>query len=385
MPSTQIKTPTMSVVDAYTTRINSGEFQIDPVQLELAKRLDALAGEIASHRLASKSSALGWLFNKNKKKEPVKGLYIWGSVGRGKSMLMDLFFQNISFGPKRRVHFHDFMEDAQQRIHLHRQAFKEGKTKEEDPIPPVARDLAKDAMLLCFDEFSVTDIADAMILGRLFQGLFNSGVVIVATSNVAPDNLYKDGLNRQRFLPFIELLKSHSEVYELDARTDYRLETLSKAPVYLAPLGAKAEQSMNAIWERMTGESSQDLSVEKATTLKVKGRKVHVPRGVEGHARFDFKDLCDLPLGSQDYLAIARNFHTVFVENVPMMDLSYRNQAKRFINLIDTLYDQKIKLIISAAANPHALYSGKSGTEAFEFERTASRLIEMQSIKYLSE
>lgn len=385
VPLTQVNITPMSVQDAYKERINSGEFQIDSVQVDLAKRLDELIEEISSRKLASKSSSLGWLFSKNKKKEQVKGLYIWGSVGRGKSMLMDIFFHNIAFGPKRRVHFHDFMEDAQQRIHLHRQAFKEGKAKEEDPIPPVARDLAKEAMLLCFDEFTVTDIADAMILGRLFQGLFKEGAVIIATSNVAPDNLYKDGLNRQLFLPFIELLKSRCDVYELDARTDYRLEKLSKAPVYLAPLGDKADRSLNIVWERMTGEAPDQFEVDKSTTLSVKGREVNVPRAIEGHARFDFTDLCDLPLGSQDYLAIARNFHTVFVENVPMMDLSHRNMAKRFINLIDTLYDQKIKLIISAAANPHALYSGKSGTEAFEFERTASRLIEMQSVKYLSE
>ncbi|MGB7285465.1 MAG: cell division protein ZapE [Salaquimonas sp.] len=374
----------MTVEEAYLSRIKEGEFQIDPIQLELAKRLDELASTLVVNRLASKSSSLGWLFNKNQKKQASKGLYIWGSVGRGKSMLMDLFFLNIAFGPKRRVHFHDFMEDAQQRIHEHRQAYKNGKTKEEDPIPPVARDLAKEAMLLCFDEFSVTDIANAMILGRLFQGLFNAGATIVATSNVAPDNLYKDGLNRQRFIPFIDLLKTHCEVYELDARTDYRLEKLSKAPVYMAPLGPKSEQAMDLIWQRMTGGRINDDKADDVT-LKVKGRKVDVPRSFEGHARFDFADLCDRPLGSQDYLAIARNYHTIFIDNVPLMDLSHRNQAKRFINLIDTLYDQKIKLIISADANPHALYAGKSGIEAFEFERTASRLIEMQSVKYLSE
>lgn len=379
MPNREEISQKVTVEDAYKRRIEAGEFQSDPVQVILAQRLDRLMAEISAGRLANKSSSLGWLFSKRRRIEPIKGLYIWGSVGRGKSMLMDMFYDMAGLEKKRRAHFHDFMEDAQNRIHEQRLAFKEGRTKEEDPIPPVARALAEEAELLCFDEFSVTDIADAMILGRLFQGLFGEGVVIVATSNVAPDNLYKDGLNRQRFVPFIELLKLHCDVFELDARTDYRLEKLSRAPVYLAPLGPKARKSMDEAWQRMVAGLREVPSL-----LSVKGRQVKVPRSADGHARFDFADLCDKPLGAQDYLAIARAFHTVFIENVPMMDLSMRNQAKRFINLIDTLYDQKIRLVISAEANPHALYSGKSGTEAFEFERTASRLIEMQSRDYLS-
>lgn len=380
MPGSKFSKLEISVEAAYLERVQSGEFQLDEVQLELAVRLDQLRKALEAQPVAAKSSALGWLLSRKAKKHPITGLYIWGSVGRGKSVLMDMFFQYTRFEPKRRVHFHDFMEDAQQRIHQHRLDFKEGKTKEEDPIPPVARAVAAEAMLLCFDEFSVTDIADAMILGRLFQGLFNAGTVIVATSNVAPDDLYRDGLNRQRFFPFIELLKSRCAEFRLDARTDYRLEKLSRAPVYMAPLGEKATKGMNAAWAAMTGDGEG-----AETSITVKGRKVVVPKAHDGVARFSFEDLCGKPLGSQDYLALARKFHTIFIDNVPIMAIEHRNMAKRFINLIDTLYDQGIKLVVSAEANPHALYNGKSGTESFEFERTASRLIEMQSENYLAE
>jgi cell division protein ZapE len=369
----------IAIEDAYRERIHMGELQLDRVQLELAMRLEALRLALEDSRLSSKSSSLGWLFNKRQKKEKLKGLYIWGSVGRGKSMLMDLFFANVEFTPKRRVHFHDFMADAQERIHQHRQDHLAGKNKEEDPIPPVAAGMAREAMLLCFDEFSVTDIADAMILGRLFKVLFEKGVVVIATSNVAPDDLYRDGLNRQRFLPFITILKDHCEVVELDARTDYRLEKLSKAPVYLAPLGPKAKSAMDEAWRRMTGGAD-----ETSETLVIKGRKLDASRVHDGLARFTFAELCQKPLGAQDYLAIARRFHTVFIDDIPMMGLSDRNAAKRFINLIDAFYDQKIRLVVTAAANPHALYQGKTGTEAFEFQRTASRLIEMQSAEYLA-
>lgn len=379
MPGTSSDTPRLSIGDAYSRRISSGELQSDPVQQELAVRLEEIRLALEARKLSSKSSSLGWLFSKRQKTATQKGLYVWGSVGRGKSMMMDLFFARTDFTPKRRVHFHDFMADAQERIHLHRQEHLAGKNKEDDPIPPVARELAREAMLLCFDEFSVTDIADAMILGRLFQGLFREGAVIVATSNVAPDDLYRDGLNRQRFIPFIDLLKENCDVFELDARTDYRLEKLSKAPVYLAPLGPRAAKAMDDAWLRMIGGNQ-----EKPETLTIKGRKLKISRAFEGLARLTFAELCQKPLGAQDYLAIARRFHTVFVESVPMMGQEDRNAAKRFINLIDAFYDQKIKLVISAAANPHALYQGKSGTEAFEFQRTASRLIEMQSTEYLA-
>lgn len=368
-----------AVLQAYLARVHEGALEEDPVQRRLAIRLDELSQALENSRLSSKSSSLGWLFSRGRNRETVKGLYIWGSVGRGKSMMMDLFFANTRFEPKRRAHFHDFMADAQARIHEHRQAFKRGEVKQEDPIPPVARAMARQAKLLCFDEFSVTDIADAMILGRLFEAMFRERVVVVATSNVAPDDLYRDGLNRQLFLPFIELIKSHCEVWELDARTDYRLEKLARAPVYIAPLGEKAARAMEAAWKRLAGpgEDSQE-------TLTVKGRKLAVQRVRDGVARFSFEELCARPLGAQDYLAIARRFHTIFIEDVPIMGLAERNLAKRFINLIDALYDNRNRLVISAAANPHALYQAQSGVEAFEFQRTASRLIEMQSEAYMA-
>lgn len=359
--------------------VDAGELQSDLVQVELAARLDVLIERLANKSLSRKSSSLGWLFAKKAKVEPIIGLYIWGSVGRGKSMLMDLFYSLLPNKAKRRVHFHEFMADVQERIYAHRQAFKEGKTKEEDPIPPVARALASEASVLCFDEFSVTDIADAMILGRVFKGLYEAGTVVVATSNVAPDDLYKDGLNRALFLPFIGVLKDNCEVYELDARTDYRLEKLSNAPVYIAPLGKKAGIAFAGQWESMTAGLEP-----KSTFIERKGRKIEVPMAANGVARFTYNGLCDVPLGAADYLAIAKEYHTIFIENVPIMNLSVRNQAKRFILLIDALYDQKKRVVISAEANPHALYQGVSGTEAFEFQRTASRLIEMQSTDYLA-
>ena len=370
---------TGAVSSLLAARIRKGEIEQDPVQATLARKLDDLAAKLETRTLASKSSSLGWLFSRQKKAEPIRGLYIHGAVGRGKSMLMDLFFRSVNLKKKRRAHFHDFMADAQERIHRQRQAFKNGETKEEDPMPPVARELAAEAMLLCFDEFTVTDIADAMILGRLFKGLFEAGVVVVATSNVAPDDLYKDGLNRQLFLPFIGILKTHCSVHWLDARTDYRLEKLSKAPVYISPLGDEAEIAMEEAWQRMTAGSPAAPG-----ELEVKGRKVPVPMAAGGSARFTFADLCEQPLGARDYLAITRNYHTVFVENVPLMDRSVQNHAKRFINLIDTLYDNGTRLVISAEGPPEALYSANSGTEAFEFSRTVSRLHEMQSVEYLA-
>jgi len=367
---------TKTVESVYLSKVDKGELDADPVQLELAKRLDLLKTRLEARQTSKTSSSLGWLFAK--KQEPLRGLYIWGSVGRGKSMLMDQFFELVRFEPKRRVHFQDFMAEAQERLNVQRSAYKEGKTREEDPIPPVAKAMAAKARLLCFDEFSITDIADAMIIGRLFKGLFEAGVVVVTTSNVRPSDLYKDGLNRQRFIPFLELLLARVDIFELDADTDYRLEKLSQASVYNAPIGPKADHKMDQAWQTMTGGTKA-----KPDSISLKGRKIRVPQAVDGHARFSFADLCEKPLGSEDYLAIARRYHTVFIDHVPIMELSQRNHAKRFINLIDAFYDKGIKVVISAAASPHALYQPKSGIEAFEFERTASRLIEMQSIEYL--
>jgi cell division protein ZapE len=364
----------------YDALIASGEITEDPVQRAAVRELDLLNTRLAETRLASKKSSLGWLFasKKNQIWSSVQGLYMWGGVGRGKTMLMDLFHEVTVIRRKRRVHFHEFMTDVHERIHAHRQAHKRGEVKGDDPIPPVAEQIADETRLLLFDEFSVTDIADAMILGRLFTQLFEKGVIVVATSNVEPSKLYKDGLNRQLFLSFIEMLISRVEVLHLDSSTDYRLEKLAGAPVYITPL-AEAEAQMDVLFAKLT-HGMKPHSEE----LENKGRKIQVPCVAAGAARFSFDDLCMQPLGASDYLRIAHAYGTVFLDNVPVLSRSRRNEAKRFINLIDTLYDNGIKLVVSAEAEPQDLYVGEDGTEAFEFDRTASRLIEMRSEAYLA-
>jgi cell division protein ZapE len=369
-----------TIAQRYRHLAETGEIAGDPAQLAIVAALDRLIEEIATKRLAHKGSALGWLFGKRREtKAPVKGLYIHGGVGRGKTMLMDMFFDLVPVRRKRRAHFNDFMTDVHDRIQRHRQARREGTVKEDDPIPPVARDLAAQAWVLCFDEFTVTDIADAMILSRLFSALFAEGVVLVATSNVAPENLYRDGLNRQLFLPFIATLQRNTDVMTLDSDTDYRLEKLGRMPVYTTPLGPKADRRMDQAWAAMT-----DGREEHAVNIDLMGRQLHVPRAAGAAARMSFADLCDAPLGARDYLALAGRFDTLFIDGIPIMDQTRRNPTKRFILLIDTLYDRHIKLVASAEASPDKLYAGRSGiTEAFEFERTASRLFEMQSRDWL--
>lgn len=367
-----------SLVQRYSDLAAGGELEHDTRQVEVARALDTLLHEITTKRLAAKTSALGWLFAKRAEKETTRGLYIHGGVGRGKTMLMDMFFDLLPAKRKRRVHFNVFMADVHDRIHRHRQALKNGETNDNDPVPPVAKALAAEAWVLCFDEFSVTDIADAMILSRLFSALFARGVVLVATSNVAPDDLYSDGLNRGLFTPFITLLKRHVRVLSLGGDTDYRLQRLNRMPVYITPLGAEAEREMEAAWSAVT-----DGKEIAPADLELKGRKVHVPLSTKQAARFDFADLCEKPLAARDYNAIADRYEVIFVDNIPVMDRAKRNEAKRFILLIDTLYDRGKRLIASAAALPHALYTEKSGAEAFEFERTASRLIEMQGRDWL--
>ena len=368
-----------TVRQRYDHFVQGGAVERDPAQERIVAALDRLIDEISAKRLAHKSSALGWLFAaKRQPREPVKGLYIHGGVGRGKTMLMDMFFELLPVRRKRRVHFNDFMADVQDRIQKHRQARKEGTVKEDDPIPPVARALADEAWVLCFDEFSVTDIADAMILSRLFSALFAGGVVLVATSNVAPENLYRDGLNRQLFLPFISLLERNAHVMTLDAEKDYRQEKLNRLPVYVTPDDAAADRALDDAWKAMTqGQPTGEV------TLTLKGRQLVVPRAAGDAARFSFADLCEKPLGARDYLAIAGRFSTVFIDHVPVLGEGKRNEAKRFILLIDTLYDHRMRLVLSAAAPPEALYTAKRGTEVFEFERTASRLVEMQSRDWL--
>ncbi|MEL6436139.1 MAG: cell division protein ZapE [Pseudomonadota bacterium] len=371
--------PGDSVASRYIELIEDGVIERDPAQEAIVEQLDALNLAIGSMRLASKSSSLGWLFaRKQQSNDIVKGLYIYGSVGRGKTMLMDFFFRACPAKRKRRAHFHEFMADVHDRIRAHRAAVKAGTAKGDDPIPPVAEDLAQEAYVLCFDEFAVNDITDAMILSRLFTALFERGVVLVATSNVMPDNLYMDGLNRSLFMPFVDLLQRHVMVVSLDADRDYRLGRLSNTPTYITPLGLKATTKMNAVWAKTTGGMKGE-----AIALEVMGRDVHVPSATVDAARFSFDDLCRTPLGARDYLAIARRFRTILIDDVPVLRDRERNEAKRFINLIDTLYDSNTRLIVSAAAEPDALYQAASGTEAFEFARTASRLTEMRSDDWL--
>ncbi|MGE3246016.1 MAG: cell division protein ZapE [Beijerinckiaceae bacterium] len=364
---------------AYGKLASEGAIERDPAQIEVAQRLDRLVAELAEASLARKSSTLGWLFARRAQNSSVTGVYLWGSVGRGKTMLMDLFFDAAPVARKRRIHFHAFMAEAHAGIHAWRQRKKEGAVKGDDPIEPVAERLASEARLLCFDEFAVNDIADAMILGRLFTALFARGVVVVATSNVEPGRLYENGLNRALFVPFIKLLQQHVDVLRLDARTDFRLEKLSGSPVYMVPANEDARAAMDRLFESLTGKRAG-----APASLPVLGRDVHVPQAHGNVARFSFADLCAQPLAAPDYLAIAEAFDTVFIDGIPVIQEHQRNEAKRFINLIDTLYDENVKLVASADAEPHELYLGKNGREVFEFERTASRLIEMRSMEYLS-
>jgi cell division protein ZapE len=280
---------------------------------------------------------------------------------------------------KRRTHFHPFMLDVHERLREYRSKLKLGEIQDGDPVHLTADDLAEEAWVLCFDEFHVTDIADAMILGRLFTQLFARGVVVVATSNVEPSDLYREGLNRALFLPFIDLLTARMDVLRLEARTDFRLEKLIDMEVWHVPADEAATLALDAAWKRITG-GRQAHPIE----LTVKGHLLRVPLAAMGAARFSFHDLCEQPLGAIDYLRIAHEFHTIVIDRVPVMTYANRNEAKRFIALIDTLYDAGVKLLASAAAKPVALYQGTEGYEASEFKRTASRLIEMGSTEYLA-
>jgi cell division protein ZapE len=363
----------------YAALIAAGKIEADPGQDMLASHLADLERRLDEHRLARKSSSLGWLFGKRvKPNAPLKGLYVYGEVGRGKTMLMDLFFATSSVVRKRRVHFHEFMADVHERVHSYRQDIKNSGAAEHDPIHRAAAAIAAEAWLLCFDEFHITDIADAMILGRLFTRLFELGVVVVATSNLAPNDLYKDGLNRALFLPFIDLLQRYCEVVRLDARADFRLEKLTGVPSWYVPPDAKADAALDEAWRRLAGNNGSS-----PRDLVVKGHAVRVPKAAMGVARFSFDDLCARPLGAGDYLKIAHEFHTVILDHIPVMGYGRRNEAKRFIILIDTLYDHAVKLLASAEAQPDELYRGTEGFEAQEFKRTASRLIEMRSQSYL--
>jgi cell division protein ZapE len=357
------------ITEGYQERIADEELERDPAQALLAKRLDDLQAELMDLQQKQKRNGLTRLLGKEP--APPKGLYIWGSVGRGKTMLMDLFFEATPFEPKRRAHFHEFMAEVHDRIAAAR-ARVPG-----DPIPHVAAAIAREARLLCFDEMHVTDIADAMILGRLFKGLFAAGTTVVATSNAKPQDLYKHGLNRQLFLPFIELIDAHMDVVELTAAKDFRLDKLSGAQLYFHPADAAAKAALDAHWDRLTGKHPG-----KPQTLDVKGRKLVVPMASVGVARFSFDELCDRPLGATDYLHIAHAFHTVIIDGIPLLTPDRRDAARRFVNLVDTFYDNRTCLIASAATEPNELYTKGEGSDLFL--RTASRLTEMRSEAYLA-
>ena len=306
--------------------------------------------------------------------DPPMGLYVYGGVGRGKSMLMDLFFDKALVEHKRRVHFHEFMIEVQEELHTWRK--QEKSRREDDPIVPIADKLARDAWLLCFDEFHVVDIADAMILGRLFEALFARGVVVVATSNFAPDVLYKDGLNRELFMPFISLIKQKLDVLHLDSPTDYRHERLMAMDVYISPLGPESTAALETDFAELT-----EGAICQPDTIEVKGRVLHVSRACRGVAWFTFGELCEKPLGAGDYIAVAERYHTIVLDGVPKLDEARRNEAKRLMLLIDELYEHKVNLVMAAETAPHQLYT--EGRHAFEFERAVSRLMEMQSPEYL--
>ncbi|HVY43816.1 MAG TPA: cell division protein ZapE [Hyphomicrobiaceae bacterium] len=357
-----------ALLERYQARVAAGEMEADPAQLAATERLAALAAALQRWR-PSRGWSLTGLFGP--KGEPPRGLYIHGKVGRGKTMLMDLFFRSVAFEPKRRIHFHEFMAEVHDRIGEAR------KHIEGDPIPHVASQIAQGCGLLCFDELHVTDIADAMILGRLFAGLFERKVVMVATSNAHPRELYLNGLNRELFVPCIELIERNMEVLELAAAKDFRLEKLAGQQLYFTPVDETARKALRAVFTRLTG-----VARGSPMDLDVKGRTLRVPEAARGVARFTFSDLCEKPLGTLDYLHIAHAFHTVIIEGIPRLPPEKRNEARRFINLIDTLYDARVGLIASAEAEPDQLYP--SGDAAALFERTASRLIEMRSEAYLS-
>ncbi|NPD18655.1 cell division protein ZapE [Alterinioella nitratireducens] len=348
----------------YDTRVAEGLLRPDPGQREVLLVLEELRETLEDRPVAPPKGLLGRFF-KPTIPEGIRGVYLWGGVGRGKSMLMDLFYAHAGIAEKRRVHFHAFMQEIQSGLHEAR------KTGVDDALKPVADAVARNLRLLCFDEMQITDITDAMIVGRLFEMLFQAGVVVVATSNRPPDDLYKDGLNRQLFLPFIELLNETLTVHEITALTDYRQDRLSGAQTYFHPADDAAKAAIDEIWTDLTGGKSEEL------VLEIKKREVHLPNYWAGMARIGFDDLCGRPLGPADYLALAGAVKLLVLENVPKLDKSRFNEAKRFVTLIDALYEAKTQLIISAEETPERLYD--KGTGSFEFERTASRLREMQS------
>ncbi|MEO8318837.1 MAG: cell division protein ZapE [Bradyrhizobium sp.] len=362
----------------YQALVSSGAIEADPAQADAVEALAALDERLASYKPLRKQSLFGRLFA-DKEEAPPRGLYVHGEVGRGKTMLMDMFFGHSLVEHKRRAHFHEFMAEVHERIYGYRQQMSRGEIADGDVIALTADAIFEQAWLLCFDEFHVTDIADAMILGRLFSKLFELGTIVVATSNVAPDDLYKGGLNRALFLPFIAQISDRMDVLRLDARTDFRLEKLVGVNMWLVPADDEADAALDQAWKKMTGNAPC-----KSRDIAIKGRVLRVPCSSHGVARFTFADICQKPLAASDYLRLAHDYHTILIDCIPIMDYGERNAAKRFISLIDTLYDNGVKLMASASANPVSLYLASEGVEANEFKRTSSRLIEMSSESYLA-
>ena len=363
-----------AMLERYEALVATGELKQDPEQEAAAVRLNAMQREF--YKIYRASGLIGKLFNK--RPAPPRGVYMWGGVGRGKSMLMDLFIQTLDIEQKRRVHFHAFM------LEVHARLNEERKKETGDPIPPVAAAIARDLQCLAFDEMVVNNSADAMIMSRLFTRLIvDEGVTIVTTSNRAPCDLYKDGLNREHFLPFIDLIENQMDVMTLNGPTDYRLQRLGGMPTWYTPLGDAATEQAREAFFRLTDYPPEDSEHVPSAELDLGGgRTLHVPKSLKGVGVFSFKRLCAEARGAADYLAIARAYHTVLIMGIPKMGPEKRNEAARFVTLIDALYENKVKLIAAADAAPEDLY--QAGTGRFEFERTVSRLNEMQSAEYLA-
>ncbi len=362
-------------LSTYRALQRGGRLSHDAAQELAAEKLQSLHNALKNYLPGGNATwreRLG--LARRREEQAPQGLYIYGGVGRGKSMLMDLFFQSAPVEKKRRVHFHAFMLEIHETLHRWRQE----KPKQVDLLPALAEQLARDTWLLCFDEFHVTNIADAMILGRLFTGLFDLGVVVVATSNWEPDDLYKDGLQRDQFLPFIALLKERLDVLELGGARDYRLSRLKDMRIYHFPLGDLAARHMREAFARLTDDKPASPGA-----IVVQQRRLAVPRQAGSVAWFDFDELCARPLGAADYLAIATHYDVVLIDNVPRLGAENRNEARRFMLLIDALYEHRATAILAAADAPERLYRGE-GDGDFEFQRTVSRLNEMQSVEYLS-
>lgn len=364
-----------TMIEAYDALVAGGELKPDAAQRDVAERLDRLSRELSVP--PGGPGFMQRLFGAKAPPAP-RGLYLWGGVGRGKSMLMDLFFHHADCTPKRRIHFHQFMLETHARIQQQRERHAG------DPIAPVAVLWAAEARLLAFDELVVTNIADAMILSRLFTALFAAGVTVVATSNREPGDLYKDGLNRELFLPFIALIRDKLEVLPLNGPTDYRLHRMAGMPTYYVPNGPETTRATSELFFRLTDFPVEDRDHVPSAELDVGGgRMLHVPKSLKGVAVFSFKRLCAEARGAADYLAIARTYHTVIVVGVPVLGPEKRNEAARFVTFVDILYEWRVKLVLGADAPPDSLYPAGDGS--FEFERTVSRLMEMQSAVYLAE